>query len=889
MARKSSRTNQSDSSASASPGKLEAEVELVEWNEGATSVKLTAEVEAPINGQLALVGDTLAVGGGVELPGDAIGVSLGIELNLKTGEITGGGVGLSGAGFEVSVYKSGDCTSLTVTYLGVGFSFEHCGEEEEEEEPVPTPEPTPEPTPDSPIPPFDPWESNEEYSGPVLVLIAYAINGVKQELPSASPNYPIGDESKNFYSDYYRNHAGQIILDAPYTRVLFPCSLYDGTPGPSGPVSVYNNTGMGENDPPRANNDWTQTPFNTPVSFNIIANDTDYDGTITGIDLNIGTPGIETNFASSSGYFQVDSSGILTFSPSQGFEGITSLTYQVFDNEGGTGSAEITIVVDPKPPTPTTEPTPTPTPTTEPTPTPTPGNPTPTPTEPDYSDYPIIFYNEHKMFVGAGFDAIPYSSYGVASLNQSHPDRTYTIVGPTGSVNIPFGTNWSEPLYFAGRYLNLFYGSWGEFKSYARAIQHQWVSTTGEHQTIVISAVKVYSDKIPKKESKKPPTERTPPHMKECCDELKAMLVKLQKSIDSTNGVLGTEKFKKGAKVPQSEHGIAHWFLKDKNALKYPDPNHIEGEVDGQKTGTNGWLKNWVTLESTDYFELIRYLVESNIRLEILFPIAELADIKHKDKLPKIPDNLIYPLGSGDKKTVPNLIYLQEVLFKYLNNQLGAMPISVSLAEGTDESLTILNQSEAIKHILQFLWDKSKDDNIVIENTDVAVDAGLRNAQAIAQIQYLLVQVKALCLAIAEDLDFEQKQEVVSYPSSIDPYAGKWKAGVGFDPESLSKMKDDEVLAAMLNDADVSVKVIKNKETKTLRRHLNEIRNHTQVLQAQAIKATPEALEQALEAQKLINTVDELLDQRNMKKAFTQGRGRSSKRKKDKQQPPPTP
>lgn len=881
MARKSQKTNQSDSAASASPGKLEAEVEVAEWNDGATSVKLVAEVETPVNSQLALVGDTLAVGGGVELPGDAIGVSVGIEVNLKTGEITGGELGLSGAGFEVSVAKSGDCTSLTVTYLGVGFSFEHCGEEEEEE-PIPTPEPTPEPTPNNPIPPFDPWDSNEEYSGAVLVLIAYSFDGNSQDMPTASPNYPIGDESKNFHSDFYRNDAGQPIIDAPYTRVLFPCSLYDGVPGPSGPVVTSFEAPPEEpNDPPRANNDWMQTQFNTPVSFNVIANDTDYDGTITGIDLDVTTPGIEANFETTGGYFQVDNSGLLTFTPNQGFEGITSLTYQIFDNEGGTGSAEITIVVDPKPPTPTPEPTPTPVPIPEPTPTPTPGGGGDSPPEPDYSMFPIIFYNEHKMFVGAGFDAIPYSSYGVASLERDNPGTTYKITSPTGSINIPFGADEGArdmPYYSAGRYLNLFYGSWGDFKSYARAIQHQWVDNYGRHQTVVISSVKVYSDKIPEKETKKPPSERTPPHMQDCCDDLKKLLVKLQKSVDSTNGVLGTEKFKKGAKVPQSEHGIAHWFLKDKNALKYPDPNHIEGEVNGQKTGTNGWLKNWVTLESTDYFELIRYLVESNIRMEILFPIAELADIKHKDKLPKIPDNLMYPLGAGDKKTVPNLIYLQEVLFKYLNNQLGAMPISISLSDNGKEVMQILNLSEASKHILQFLWDEAKSKSKVEEDIDTSVHASLRSAQVLAQIQYLLVQVKAAVMAIAEDLDFKQKQEVVRYPSAIDPYAGKWKAGQGFDPESLSKMKDDEILAAMLRDADVPVKVIKNDDTKTVRRALAEIRNHTQILQAQAIKATPEALDAALEAQKLINTVDELLEQRNIKKTFTQGRGRHRKK-----------
>lgn len=745
---------------------FEPSVELVEWDEGSKSISLVAEIDVPLpkgNVGADIVGDTLTVGADVELPADSAGISLGIDINLQTGEITGGEVGAEYAGFGVEISKRGKCTAIQVTYRGVGFSFEQC-EKEEEEEPPPTPTPTPEP---NPRPPFNPHVPTENYDCQVLALISWNLNGKEQKI-TGSPNTPYSQVWSNFES-YYRDYGFNMRVG--WTKILFDNSMY-----PAGEEQDY-----------MIQHFWH-----------------DYTELYQGMGGNQRYRFIENDAYDGIWYGEYDASGV---------------PYE----------------------------------------------------------YEHTYWNGFSYVTGIG-------QVVVDGVNAAGQKRIYI---PFSRSNYPFPDT--------GEYSSIYFGKWEYLKDYLLKCQYQAKITTvddeGEWQTVEVTNISIYADCGPSKgpDNDPPPDKIMPPEKMDCCDELKRMLALIQKQVASTNKVLGAEKFENKDKMGQSKTGIAHWFLQDKNGLKYPDPNHIEGKVNGQTTGTNGWLKNWISLESTDYFELIRYLVESNIRLEILFPIAELADIKHKDKLPKISDNLIYPLGSGDKKTVPNLIYLQEVLFKYLNNQLGAMPISVSLAEGTDESLTILNQAEAIKHILQFLWDKSKDDNIIIENTDVAVDAGLRNAQAISQIQYLLVQIKSLCMAIAEDLDFEQKQEVVSYPSPIDPYAGKWKAGAGFDPESLSKMKDDEILQAMLNDADVSVKVIKNKETKTLRRHLNEIRNHTQILQAQAIKATPEALEQALEAQKLINTVDELLDQRNMKKAFTQGRGRSSKRKKDKQQPPPPP
>jgi hypothetical protein len=729
---------------------FEPSLELVEWEEGSKSISLVAEVEVPLpkaNAGVAVVGDTITVGAEVEMPADSAGISLGIDINLQTGEITGGELGVEYAGFGVEVSKHGKCTAIQITYKGVGFSFEQCEKDEEEEPPPPTPTPTPEP---NPRPPFNPYIPTGNYDCPVLALISWNLDGEKQEI-TGSPNSPFSVVQSNFES-YYRDWGFNQRIG--WTKVLFGNSMYP----------------MGEEQEYMIHHFWH-----------------DY------VELYQGMGGNQK----------------YRFVEHDAYAGIW---YGEYDASG------------------------------------------------------VPYEYEHTYFNGFSY----VTATGQVTVDGTNAAGQRRIYVPFSRSNVPFPAT--------GYYSSLYFGNWSDLKDYLLKSQYQ-AQVGEEWQTVEVTNISIYADCAPRKTTNNPPPDKIiPPEKMDCCDELKRMLALLQKGVDGTNKVLGTAKFENKDKMGQSKTGIAHWFLQDKNGLKYPDPNHIEGKVNGQTTGTNGWLKNWISLESTDYFELIRYLVESNIRLEILFPIAELADIKHKDKLPRISDNLMYPLGAGDKKTIPNLIYLQEVLFKYLNNQLGAMPISVSLSDGGKEVMQVLNLSEAAKHILQFLWDEAKSKSKVEEDIDTSVHASLRSAQAIAQIQYLLVQVKSLCLAIAEDLDFKQSQEVISYPSSIDPFAGKWKAGKGFDPASIQGMKDDEILSAMLKDAEVSVKVIKNDDTKTLRRALSEIRNHTQVLQAQAIKATPEALDAAMEAQQLINTVDELLQQRNLKKAITQGRGRHKKK-----------
>jgi gliding motility-associated-like protein len=103
------------------------------------------------------------------------------------------------------------------------------------------------------------------------------------------------------------------------------------------------------NDAPVANEDGTSTAEDTPVSLNVVSNDTDEDGTINvaTVDLNTSTGGIQATNTTAAGTFTVNASGVVTFTPVLNFTGPATLLYRVNDNEGLTSNAAtITITVN---------------------------------------------------------------------------------------------------------------------------------------------------------------------------------------------------------------------------------------------------------------------------------------------------------------------------------------------------------------------------------------------------------------------------------------------------------------------------------------------------------------------------------------------------------------
>jgi len=93
------------------------------------------------------------------------------------------------------------------------------------------------------------------------------------------------------------------------------------------------------NDSPVANDDSDTTPEDTPVSTNVVANDTDVDGTVVASAVAIVS-------GPSDGSVVNNGNGTVTYTPDEDFNGSDSFTYTVKDNYGATSNvATVTINV----------------------------------------------------------------------------------------------------------------------------------------------------------------------------------------------------------------------------------------------------------------------------------------------------------------------------------------------------------------------------------------------------------------------------------------------------------------------------------------------------------------------------------------------------------------
>ncbi len=107
------------------------------------------------------------------------------------------------------------------------------------------------------------------------------------------------------------------------------------------------------NAPPTAADDAGFTQLNTAITITVTDNDTDADGSIDAstVDLDPDTAGQQTSFTvSGKGVYSVDASGAVTFTPNSDFFGISTRTYTVLDNDGGTSNqATISMEVNAPP------------------------------------------------------------------------------------------------------------------------------------------------------------------------------------------------------------------------------------------------------------------------------------------------------------------------------------------------------------------------------------------------------------------------------------------------------------------------------------------------------------------------------------------------------------
>lgn len=102
------------------------------------------------------------------------------------------------------------------------------------------------------------------------------------------------------------------------------------------------------NDIPVALNDVAATNEDSPISLNVLSNDSDVDNLLdsSSVDLNINLSGIQNSISTSNGLWSVNNSGLLTFIPALNFNGTVTLDYNVKDATGLlSNTAMVTITV----------------------------------------------------------------------------------------------------------------------------------------------------------------------------------------------------------------------------------------------------------------------------------------------------------------------------------------------------------------------------------------------------------------------------------------------------------------------------------------------------------------------------------------------------------------
>ena len=146
------------------------------------------------------------------------------------------------------------------------------------------------------------------------------------------------------------NNVGKIIVNADGSYTFTPVPDYNG----SVPVISYTIKDAGGatststltivvnavNDPPRAINDVNTTYVGTPVSGNVLTNDSDPEGNTLTVTTQTNTP------TSNGGTVTVNADGTYIYTPPAGFTGEDTFTYQVCDNGTPSACSTATVTID---------------------------------------------------------------------------------------------------------------------------------------------------------------------------------------------------------------------------------------------------------------------------------------------------------------------------------------------------------------------------------------------------------------------------------------------------------------------------------------------------------------------------------------------------------------
>ena len=287
-------------------------------------------------------------------------------------------------------------------------------------------------------------------------------------------------------------------------------------------------------------------------------------------------------------------------------------------------------------------------------------------------------------------------------------------------------------------------------------------------------------------------------------------------------------------------------------------------------------LEIGVDVKINSLSEQQQYIFEALKRLEYLFPYGELADAKF-DK------SLIVPGATGEIK-VHNLIHFQEFFAQYLNATLGdpKIPVKIednnSLKEGKQEAVfRHFTIAQMIRELYKITLESGDDINAIMET-------GIRNFRTNLANRIQIVQIAEMTQALVEDTGMLESQDFIPLRLEGDPYAGKWKAGMGFEPDTdLDKNEEaatEKLMRATLNNFEAQVKVIRRdkRENSDIRDLLIQIAE--MFIRSTAIPATKEGIEKALAVARFKTQVDMALTRSQVKRAAAASRSRTKKRKK---------
>jgi hypothetical protein len=299
-------------------------------------------------------------------------------------------------------------------------------------------------------------------------------------------------------------------------------------------------------------------------------------------------------------------------------------------------------------------------------------------------------------------------------------------------------------------------------------------------------------------------------------------------------------------------------------------------QPDTDKLGNKRELEIGNEIKINSLSQQQQYIFEALKRLEYLFPSGELSDANFKK-------SLIIP-GAEGKLKIHNLIHFQEFLVQYLNATLGnpKIPIKIedtnAIKEG-NQSATFnhFSISHMIREVYKLILESGDDINTIMETT-------VRNFRTNLANRIQIVQVAEMVQALVQDSGMLESQEFIPLKLEGDPYAGKWKPGMGFEPDgdldSNEEKATEKLLKATLKNFQAEVKVVRrdNRENADLRDLLLQLSE--MFIRSTSIPATKEGIEKALAIAKYKVKVDNALSRTQVKRAAAAKLSRTKKRNK---------